>query len=85
MFDTYILESEKSGRWYIGHSNDLERRILEHNSGHTKSTRNKGPWKLVFRREFENKKEALDFELDLKKLKNKHYISIKYKEYFFGM
>jgi putative endonuclease len=47
MFSTYILESEKSGGWYIGHSNDPERRILEHNSGHTKSTKNKGPWILT--------------------------------------
>jgi putative endonuclease len=85
MYNTYILESEKSKKWYIGHSNDLKRRIQEHNHGQTKSTKNKGPWKLIFKREFKNRSEALDFEFVLKKLKNKHYIRIKYQKYFLGM
>jgi putative endonuclease len=85
MYCSYILESEKSARWYIGHSNNLDRRILEHNYGNTTSTKNKGPWKLVFKREFKSKREALEFEFILKKLKNKHYIRNKYQKYFLGM
>ena len=85
MFSTYILESEESGRWYIGHYNDPQRRIQEHNSGHTKSTKNKGPWRLIFNKEFKSKKDALEFEFILKKLKNKHYIRNKYQKYFRGM
>ncbi|MBC8174547.1 MAG: GIY-YIG nuclease family protein [Candidatus Marinimicrobia bacterium] len=38
-FFTYILFSESHDRYYIGHTDRLEERIIEHNSGHTKSTR----------------------------------------------
>ena len=79
---TYIIESEKNKRWYYGHSNDLERRLIEHNSGQNKSTRNKGPWELIFKRPFDTKSEANKFELELKKLKNKEYIKYKYSQYF---
>ena len=79
---SYIIESEKSKRWYYGHSIDLERRVIEHNTGQTKSTKNKGPWKLIFKRQFDSKLEAIKFELELKKLKNKEYIKYKYQQYF---
>ncbi len=82
IYFTYIIESEKSKRWYYGHSNDLERRLIEHNSGQNKSTRNNGPWELIFKRPFDTKSEANKFELELKKLKNKEYIKFKYQQYF---
>jgi len=33
MFYVYILKSEKDGKLYIGYTNDLKRRLEEHNSG----------------------------------------------------
>ena len=72
---TYIIESHSNFRWYIGHSNDIERRLTEHNSGQNKSTRGKGPWKLIFLRNFDNNLDANRFELKLKKLRNKKFIS----------
>ncbi|MBO3700855.1 GIY-YIG nuclease family protein [Roseivirga sp. E12] len=79
---TYILESSTSGRWYYGHSANVEERLLQHNAGQNKSTRNKGPWTLIFIRGFGNKLEANRFELYLKKLKNKSYIKREYAQYF---
>ncbi|MCW5910087.1 MAG: GIY-YIG nuclease family protein [Cyclobacteriaceae bacterium] len=79
---TYIIESLKSQTWYYGHSEDLERRLNEHNTGQNKSTKNKGPWKLIFIREFESKQEANKFELLLKKLRNKNYILKAYGDCF---
>ena len=70
---TYIIVSKKNKRWYYGHSNDLERRIIEHNSGQNKSTKNKGPWELIFKKAFNRKLEANKFELELKGFKNKEY------------
>jgi len=69
MYNTYIIESSSFNRWYIGHTNDVERRIIEHNFNHTRSTRNKGQWKLIFKRSFESKAEAIEFEYKLKKAK----------------
>ena len=47
MFTTYILQSAKSGRFYIGHTEDIESRLYRHNSGMVTATRNKGPWRVV--------------------------------------
>jgi len=45
-FYTYILFAEKLDKFYIGHTNDLERRVNENNSGFSKSTKMKslGSW-----------------------------------------
>ena len=48
MMKVYVIRSEKDGRFYVGMTSNLERRILEHNSGKTKSTKGFIPWKLVF-------------------------------------
>ena len=58
VFYTYIIESEKTKKWYYGFTKDLEQRIGNHNRGWNKSTRDRGPWKLVFVRPFEKEKEA---------------------------
>ncbi|OIP57501.1 MAG: hypothetical protein AUK34_09955 [Ignavibacteria bacterium CG2_30_36_16] len=79
---TYIIESLTSFRWYFGHTNDIERRLTEHNSGQNKATKNKGPWKLIFLKQFDGKLEANRFEIKLKKLRNKKYIRNEYSEYF---
>ena len=84
MYYTYIIESQQNARWYIGHSIKPTNRVKEHNSGQTRSTRNKGPWELIFIREFQSKLEANRFELKLKKLKNKEYIRSHYKDFFYN-
>ncbi len=82
MFIVYILESESSGKWYYGYTERLEERISEHNSGNGHFTGGKGPWHLVFRRHFAVKGDALQFERELKKLKNKGYIKRVFAEHF---
>jgi putative endonuclease len=54
----YVLKSD-SGRSYIGHSKDIDNRVVEHNSGKNKATRGKGPWRLVYSEEFETRSEAV--------------------------
>ncbi len=48
MFYVYVLQSESTKRYYTGFTADLEHRIGQHNAGLTKSTKNRGPWKLVY-------------------------------------
>ena len=45
MFYVYVLRSE--GRFYIGYSADLKRRLTEHNNGSNYSTRG-AQWELVY-------------------------------------
>ena len=55
----YVLESEIDGRLYIGQTSDIEKRLTEHNSGKTKSTKGYKPWKLVYFERYETRDEAL--------------------------
>ena len=50
---TYILFSEKLNKYYIGACIDLERRLYEHNIGHSKFTSLGTPWKIVYTEEYE--------------------------------
>jgi len=49
----YVLKSEADGRLYKGMTDNLERRLKEHNAGKTKSTKGFRPWKLVYKEEFD--------------------------------
>jgi putative endonuclease len=59
MYIVYILKSEKVNRYYIGHTEDLIKRVKEHNSGKMRSTKGYLPWKTVYTEEYETKSEAL--------------------------
>ncbi len=48
MFYVYVLNSIKYRELYIGSTNDLRRRIIEHNRGKVESTRDKKPYRLVY-------------------------------------
>lgn len=63
MYKVYIIQSLKDKRTYVGYINDLNRRLVEHNSGQNKSTKNRIPFKLLFSEEFENIEEAKKREL----------------------
>ena len=71
MYFVYILQNEKNGRYYVGSTGDLNRRILEHNSGKTKSLKYLIPLKIVFKKEFNEKLKARQIEKKLKKLKSR--------------
>jgi len=47
----YVLQSQKTGEYYKGITNNLERRLSEHNSGKNISTKGKAPWKLIYHEE----------------------------------
>ncbi len=70
----YILQSEKTGRYYIGSTNNIERRLLEHNSGHTRSLANQKPLRLVFQMKYATILEARKIERKLKLLKSRKVI-----------
>jgi putative endonuclease len=82
MHYVYIIASDSTDKWYYGYTERIEERIIEHNYNHTHFTGGKGRWRLIFKRGFENKTEALQFEKELKKLRNKNYIKKQYAQYF---
>ena len=59
MYYVYILYSEKCDRYYIGYSEDPERRLEErHNRGLVKATRNCYPYKIIGKKGFITELEA---------------------------
>jgi len=62
MYWVYILKSLKDSKRYIGFTNDLIRRINEHNSGLVKSTKNRKPLILIHTEEYSTKEEAAERE-----------------------
>ncbi|MBL7158193.1 MAG: GIY-YIG nuclease family protein [Candidatus Omnitrophica bacterium] len=63
------MKSQKTGSFYIGNTKDIERRIRQHNGNHTRSTRNKGPYFIVYKEEFSTKHEAATREKEIKSYK----------------
>ena len=49
IYYVYAIKSEVDGRIYVGFSADVEKRLVEHNAGKTKSTKGYRPWKLIFK------------------------------------
>jgi len=66
----YILWSEHIQRYYIGVTENLERRVREHNQGISKYTKRGVPWELVWSTQKANKSEAVLLERKLKNLKS---------------
>ena len=59
MYWVYVLRSINDGRLYTGVTSNLQRRLREHNSGKTRSTRLRRPLTLVYTEAFETKQQAL--------------------------
>lgn len=70
----YILKSLKTKKYYVGCTENFERRINEHNSGFVQSTKVLRPLKLMLVQEFDSLSLARKIESKLKKLKRKDYI-----------
>ena len=72
MFVTYILRNGLTRRFYIGSTNNISRRLVEHNRGHTKSTKQKGKWCLVYKEVYSTSKEAKQREKQIQHEKDEN-------------
>ena len=66
MFYMYILKSIRAGKLYIGYTSDLQRRLIEHNSGLAKSTKPYMPYRCVYYEAYRAKQDAVTREHNLK-------------------
>ena len=68
MWKVYIIKG-KDGKLYTGITNNLDRRLKEHNSGHGgRFTRFRGPFELCHAEEAATRSDALKREAEIKKL-----------------
>jgi putative endonuclease len=67
MWYVYILYSISAGKSYVGYSNDVTRRVFEHNVSEQKGyTLRYRPWTVIQVEEFGQKLNAIDREKFLK-------------------
>ena len=62
MFFVYVLKSLKTGEFYKGLTNNLDRRLKEHCNGESKSTKNLLPLKLIHVEIYGTRDEARKIE-----------------------
>ena len=67
MFSTYILFSIKLKKYYVGQTEDLIQRMIDHNAGRSKFTKSGRPWELVYHVEFQTRSEAILLETRIKR------------------
>jgi len=66
MWYVYILKSQKDNDLYIGSTNDLQRRVSQHNSAEVNSTKHRVPFTLEAYIAVKNKIKAIELEQYLK-------------------
>lgn len=62
MFYTYVLKSRKDGKLYVGFSEDLKKRMKEHNNGFVPATKSRKPLELIYYESCLDKQGALERE-----------------------
>ena len=67
MYYLYVLKSLKDEKLYIGSTNDLRRRLSEHNNGLNRSTKARRPFELRYYEAYANGHNARKREYSLKK------------------
>ncbi|MDO8729172.1 MAG: GIY-YIG nuclease family protein [bacterium] len=71
MFYVYILQSNRNGSYYIGCTDDITRRLSEHNMGKVKSTKAYKPWLLQYTEKYNTLSEARKREKQIKHWKSR--------------
>ncbi|MBN1622260.1 MAG: GIY-YIG nuclease family protein [Endomicrobiales bacterium] len=68
MFKVYVLKS-KEGKYYIGQTNNLDRRLEQHRSGDSIWTRKYKDWELAYVEEYPTRAAAMKREKQIKSYK----------------
>ncbi len=73
-FSTYIIYSFSLDKYYIGYSFDVNKRLVEHNSGISSFTSKATDWQIKWYKPFKTREEALAEEKRIKSKKSRKYI-----------
>ena len=84
MFYTYVLQSEKDGKFYVGFTKNLELRFEQHNNGLVESTKNRTPLQLIYFEACLSQGDATRREKYLKSFHGKMFLKNRLKSYLTG-
>jgi len=74
MYYSYILKSEKDGRYYYGSTHDVEKRLMKHNSGQVRATKGRRPFLVHFIEQYQTRSEAFKREMFYKSIEGYNYL-----------
>jgi putative endonuclease len=74
MWYIYVLKSLKDGKLYVGMSENPDRRLLDHNSGMTKSIKSRRPFKIIYKEECGDRMVAREREKYMKSGAGRRFI-----------
>ena len=81
MYFTYVLKSQKDGKNYIGYTNDVNSRLIQHNEGKVTSTNHRRPLELIYFEACLNKADAMRRERYLKTYHGRLFLAKRLKVY----
>ena len=84
-FYVYVLKSAENNHLYYGSTNDLVRRVKEHNLGLNRSTKAYRPWKLIYYEACLHEQDAKRRENYLKTSQGGRLLKRRLKEYFYSL
>ncbi|MEK9143571.1 MAG: GIY-YIG nuclease family protein [Patescibacteria group bacterium] len=84
-FYVYVLESQQNKSFYIGSTENLVRRVKEHNLGLNRSTKPYIPWKLIYYEASLNEQDAKRREMYLKTSQGGRLLKRRVKEYLYHL
>lgn len=73
----YVIRSKK-GLYYVGQTEDLDKRLLQHNSGLSKWTKRDIEWKIIHSESYATRKEAIIREKYLKSGRGRQWLKQKF-------
>jgi len=74
MHIVYLIYSQAYDLYYVGQTQDITNRLLEHNKNRCRFTKGKGPWIIIGTKSYTTRSEAMRAEKRMKKMKNRNYI-----------
>ena len=81
MYYVHVLQSDRDKKFYTGFTQNLKKRVEEHNLGISKATKARIPLELVYYEFCLNQKDAMGREKYLKTTWGKRYIKNRIKNY----
>ncbi|MCH7492204.1 GIY-YIG nuclease family protein [Patescibacteria group bacterium] len=80
MYYVYVIKSVKYLSRYIGSTEDVAKRVKEHNQRKSRYTKGRVPWHLVYEEEFASRSQAIKRETFLKTGKGRKYLDSRLKK-----
>jgi putative endonuclease len=74
MITVYVIKSRTRNYTYVGQTNDIDRRLFDHNNGYNKTTKPYCPFELIYSESAPDRTVAREREKFLKSTSGKRFL-----------